>query len=262
MKRVVTFLLAAALSAPLFSGDVETVKPEPFKPVKNEAFHAGEKLEFVLKYEVVSAGSAVMKVEDGPPVDGRPTLNITSMAKSNSIIDKMFRVRDFNGSQIDKESLVSIHFHQNLKEGKYQVIRNTGCDYVNHLYRYETIHKGKTSTYGGKLEEPVQDVLSAFYLTRTLPLELGKEYVIKVFSDEKVYPLVVRVGGSIERVKVPAGKFDCIRVDPAVQGDAIFKASDGQMTLWLTNDARHMPVLLRSKVSVGAFDGELVRYKN
>jgi hypothetical protein len=262
MKRWPALVLTAALAAPLLAGDTASSKPDIWKPVKNEAFKAGEKLEFVLKYEVVSAGSAVMEVQDGPPVNGRPTLNITSMAKSNSVIDKAFRVRDFNGSQVDAETLVSIHFHQNLKEGKYQVIRNTGCDYTNHSYRYETIHKGKTSTYTGKLEEPVQDILSAFFVTRTLPLELGKEYVIKVFSDETIYPLVVRVGNSIERVKVPAGKFDCIRVDPAVQGDAIFKASDGKMSLWLTNDARHMPVLIRSKVSVGAFDGELVKYKN
>jgi hypothetical protein len=174
----------------------------------------------------------------------------------------MFKVRDFNGAAIDKVSLKSLHFHQNLKEGKYHVVRNTAFDYVNASYNWEKIYKGKTTQRSGKLAQPMNDILSAFFVTRTLPLELGKEYHITVFSDEDVYPLLVKVADKTEKIVVGAGKFDCLRLDPAIQGDAIFKAREGRMSIWLTNDSRHMPVLIRSRVAVGAFDAELQSYHN
>jgi len=256
MIRAAALALLLSLAPALSAAD-----PIVLKPVKNNAFKAGEKLEFLIKYEFVSAGTATMEIQEGPIVNGRPTLNIMSTAKSNSMIDKVFRVRDFNGSNIDKESLATFHFHQNLKEGKYHVVRNTSFDYANKAFRYERISKGKTSTKTGELNETVQDVLSSFFVTRTLPLELGKQYEITVFSGSKVYPLVVRVHTKLETVKVEAGKFECIRIEPAIQGDSIFKASEGaKMSIWVTNDHRHLPVLIRSKVSVGAFDAELSKH--
>ena len=65
----------------------------------------------------------------------------------------------------------------------------------------------------------------------------------------------------MEKIKVRAGEFECLKVTPFVVGDAIFKASDGKMTIWMTNDAYRMPVLIRSKVAVGAFDAELFKFK-
>jgi hypothetical protein len=252
------FLMLAA--SPLASAEKKPAVP--LVPVENTAFKVGEKLEFVIKYEFVVGGKATLEVTEGPIISGRQTLNIQSKAESNNFVDAFFKVRDFNGSATDKISLASLHFHQNLKEGKYHVVRNTALDYNEGTYSWEKIYKGKTTRRTGKLAQPVQDILSAFYRTRTLPLERGKEYSVTVFSDEEVYPLSVKVATDTEKVKVDAGKFDCIRIEPVIKGDAIFKAREGKMTIWLTNDSRRMPVLIRSRVAVGAFDAELVKYRN
>jgi len=265
-SRWILSLFVALCVAPMASAD-KLPSPSPsvaleLVPIHNNAFRVGEKLEFVIKYEFVAGGVATMEVTEGPIIGGRATYNVQSRAESNNFVDAMFKVRDFNGAAIDKVSLKSLHFHQNLKEGKYQVVRNTAFDYTNGTYDWEKIYKGKTTRRSGKLEMPMNDVLSAFFVARTLPLELGKEYRITVFSDEKVYPLIVRVADKLETVKVGAGKFECVRLEPTIQGDAIFKAREGRMTLWLTNDNRHMPVLIRSRVAVGSFDAELRKFKN
>jgi hypothetical protein len=250
-------IVAATLVGPAGAGEAIS-----YVPVKNEAFKAGEKLTFSLKYEFVTAGTATMEVQEGPVISNRPTLSIISSARSNSFIDKMFKVRDFNGSTVDRDTLACVHFHQNLKEGKYQVIRNTSIDYPNRTYRYERIYKGKTETQSGEVKQMATDILSSFFVARAMALEPGKDYSIDVFSDQKIYPLRVHVQPKLETIKVAAGKFECLRLEPAIQGDSIFKASDGKMSLWVTNDARHMPVLIRSKVAVGAFDAELAEYNN
>lgn len=235
--------------------------PIQLTPVKNTAFSSGEKLVFAIKYEFVTAGTATMEVYDGQLIDNRPTLHIQSRAQSNSFIDTFFKVRDFNASTIDRAALVSRAFHQNLKEGKYSVIRNTSIDYNRRAYTFQRIRKGKTTERTGAINQPVFDILSAFFYARTLPIKTGETFEITVFSDEDVYQLVVKVHTKLERVSVPAGKFECFRLDPAVLGDGIFKAKEGKMQLWLTNDERKMPVLIRSKVFIGAFDAELASYE-
>jgi hypothetical protein len=237
--------------------------PLPFvlKPIKNDAFWAGETLEFAIKYEFVTAGTAVMSVRDSGPVEGHPTFQIVTKAESNSMVDKFFKVRDFNSAIVDRASLLSRNFHQNLKEGKYAVIRNTTFDYNHGKYTFERLRKGKTTKREGKLKSPVMDVLGAFFYARTLPLRLGEEIRVTVFSDEELYPLRIKVGSKLETIKVSAGKFECIKIQPLVNGDAIFKASDGKMEIWLTNDRYKMPVLIRSKVFVGSFDAELQSFE-
>jgi hypothetical protein len=106
----------------------------------------------------------------------------------------------------------------------------------------------------------MSDMLSSFYFTRTLELRAGGEYSFDVFSDGDVFPLKVIVDKKIEKVKVEAGEFECLKITPLIVGDAIFRAKEGKMTIWLTNDERKMPVLIRSKVAVGAFDAELASY--
>src|SRR5262245_34470134 len=107
-----------------------TMPPIVLPESPNTAFCVGEKLVFSLNYEFVKAGEATMEVMNGPRVNGRPTIYIESNAKSTGFVDTFFRVRDFNASTVDRESLAAVSFHQNLREGDYRVIRNTTFDYV------------------------------------------------------------------------------------------------------------------------------------
>ncbi len=249
------------LSTTPYHMDMSTTLPIFLPPFEFKAFDVGEELSFEIGYEFVNAGKADLKLEEGPVVDGRHTININSNARTNDFFDHIFKVRDFNGSRVDKESFASINFHQNLREGKYKVIRNTAIDYKSGKYFFEKKYKGKTRTEEGFISRPVLDILATLYYVRTLPLERGKEYLIEVFSDDGVHPLKVVVHSKTHKVKVPAGEFKCIRVAPYIMGDAIFKARGGKMHIWLTDDERKMPVLLSSQVMIGSFEAKLVKYK-
>jgi len=94
-----------------------------------------------------------------------------------------------------------------------------------------------------------QDVLSALYYVRTLPLDVGQAIALANHTDGKNYPLVVKVLGR-ERVTVDAGTFDCLVVEPILRGPAIF-SQKGRLTVWVTDDKYKMPVLMKSKVVIG-----------
>ena len=54
-----------------------------------------------------------------------------------------------------------------------------------------------------------------------------------------------------ERIRVPAGTFDCIVIEPMLKAGGIFK-NKGRLVIWITDDDRRIPVLMRSKLLIGS----------
>jgi hypothetical protein len=105
---------------------------------------------------------------------------------------------------------------------------------------------GKTYPVPG----PVQDALSSFYMTRFQELPIGGQITFDYHASRKTKPMEVRILGR-EKVKTPAGKFSCIVIEPMLKAGGIFK-NKGRLVIWLTDDDRRMPVLMKSKVMIGS----------
>ena len=105
----------------------------------------------------------------------------------------------------------------------------------------------------------MQDALSSFYYTRTQALPIGGSVIFDYHASRKSQPLEVRVLGR-ERVKTPAGTFDCVVIEPMLKAGGIFK-NKGRLVIWLTDDERRMPVLMKSKVAIGSISVVLQEVK-
>ena len=152
---------------------------------------------------------------------------------------------------MDVYGLYSLRFEKHLIEGKFQADAYIDFDQEKNLAisGKDTI---STSPY-------VQDALSVFYYARTQKLEVGKSILIENHTDRKNYLLEVKVHRK-EKVKVPAGEFDCIVVEPLLRGSTIFK-HEGKLTVWLTDDQKKMPVLMKSKAFIGSISASLTEYR-
>ena len=64
-------------------------------------------------------------------------------------------------------------------------------------------------------------------------------------------------GPGRERIETPAGTFDCVGIEPVLKAGGIFKSS-GRLVIWVTDDERRMPVLMKSKVAIGSVSVVLV----
>jgi hypothetical protein len=56
-----------------------------------------------------------------------------------------------------------------------------------------------------------------------------------------------------ERVKVPAGTFDAVVIQPVIKTKGVFSES-GHAELWISDDDRHMIVQMKSQLSFGSLD--------
>ncbi len=225
-----------------------------FRKVENKAFKTGEKLTFDVKYGFVTAGIAVMSIPKIKKISGRDAYNINFEVNSVESFDWMYKVRDRYETYMDIEGLFPWRFEQHIREGKFSRDFSAFFDQ----------RKGKARTSEGEYTVPkyVHDIVSAFYFARTVDYsgkKKGDKINLQNFYKDRVYDLDVRYLGK-ERVKVGAGTFDCIIVEPLVLEGGLFK-SEGNIIIWLTDDDLKVPVKVKTKVVVGSIDAELTAFE-
>ncbi|MEZ4389306.1 MAG: DUF3108 domain-containing protein [Candidatus Krumholzibacteriia bacterium] len=248
LPSLVVLLFAAASPAqigdPAPADTLTTSLPSP-------PFQVGERLVFSIDYGVVNAGEGVLEVAGMVDIDGHRCYRIESTARSNTFFSGFYRVRDKVVSYVDEAGLFSRYFMKRLREGTYRKTVEIEFDQEAGLARY---HDGKV------LDVPpgVHDVLSAFYYVRTLDLEVGKDVFLSAHSSGKSYDLRVIVHRQ-ESVATDLGTFDCFVVQPLMLGEGLFK-HEGDLMIYITADARRIPVLMTTKLPVGNIAVNLREY--
>ena len=227
---------------------------EEFRVLENKAFKEGEKLTFDLNYGFVTAGIAVMEIPRIKRISGRNAYHINFEVNSVPSFDMFYKVRDRYESYLDVEGLFPWRFEQHIREGGYTRDFSAFFDH----------RKGKAKTSEGEYEIPlyVNDIISAFYYARILDfsdMKVNDLINLKNFYKDKVYDLNVKYLGK-ETIEVPAGKFDCVIVEPLVKEGGLFK-HEGNIIIWLTDDVIKMPVKVRTKIVIGYVEAKLSAYE-
>ncbi len=215
--------------------------------VENHAFGPGERLEFSVEYGIIKAGTATLEVTGPESFEGLMAYRITATATSNPAFSTFFEVNDVNEALLDIVQFHTLKFFKDLHEGDYRYSEEVDFDQDAGMVYYP--QEENPDLREMEIPPHALDVLSALYYARTLPLEIGATYSIDCHVDNKNYPLEVTVHDR-DRIRVPAGEFDCILVQPDLQSQGIFD-QQGEIWVWLTDDERHMPVLRRSEIVSG-----------
>ncbi|MDQ3001482.1 MAG: DUF3108 domain-containing protein [Fibrobacterota bacterium] len=224
--------------------------PPPLRNLGQKAFKVPEKLVFDViwggwSFRWVHAGRATLELL----LTDQPTeWKIQSLAWCNKFFQSIYPVRDTVTSIIDSRGIYPLRFDKRLHEGSY---------HANISARYDQAHHTLTTLDTTMSIEPfTHDVLSAFYFIRTQKIRPGDTLDLAAVSGKKKYNLKVLCHGR-ETIKVPAGEFRTLVVEPVLKGDGLFKAK-GKLIIWVTDDESHTPVKMQSKIPVGSIKAELI----
>lgn len=97
------------------------------------------------------------------------------------------------------------------------------------------------------------DMVSGIYRLRTLPLAVGSTFQMMVSDSGLIYRVPIKVTAR-ERQKTAIGKVWCFRVEPEVFGPGRLIEREGSMIIWITDDARRIPVRSQVNSSVGRIE--------
>lgn len=232
---------------PITGEYLSNIGTQQMRSIPNNAFSVGEKLIFDVDYGFLTVGTAVMAIPRIMEYNGHDVYEVKTSVVSNRFISAVYPVKDEFISYIDTAGIYTHRFEKHLSEGRYKRDRIFSFDHENNLAysKRDTID----------IPAFIQDVISAFYYVRTLDLKIGDVIDITHYDNSKIYDIVVEVLKK-QQIRVPAGKFDCIVIEPKLKTQALFK-NEGRITIYLTDDERKMPVLMVSKVKFGQIMAKL-----
>ncbi|MDP1769028.1 MAG: DUF3108 domain-containing protein [Nitrospirota bacterium] len=225
------------------TGDLPTVRP----------FQVGEQLTFDISWLNITAGTAVMAVSGAGTEGDQSLVKLVTTAQSRPAITKFFPVDNRVESLLDPARLLPEHLTFKRREGK----KKEDIEYTFHQKEGKvTVVKGGTTEI---LDMPpgTQDVISCLYNTRSaLSLQPGTSLTMNVYHDKKNRKVEVRVE-EIETVSGPWGTVETARLLVVMPFQGLF-LNQGNIRVWLTNDARRIPVRMKAKVVIGSIVADLI----
>jgi Protein of unknown function (DUF3108) len=249
---------AAAQQPPPAAAEPRVPGPADCKPLpalrSPLAFASGESLEFTLDALGAEAGKMTMRVM--PKKDG--TLPVQVQVQTNTFFSKVRRVKGTAMSYLHPRTLRPLrHTEETVENEQPRSVnvlfgakdRSVKVDYTlgrsKGRYDYQYLHDGL-------------DVAGALYVLRQLPLKQGLSVCFDVYGVRRMW----RMTGTVlkrEHVSLPLGEFDAwhltgtaVRVDkPSMRRD---------VHVWVTDDARRLPLAAVGAVDLGAVRATLTAY--
>ena len=210
----------------------------------------GEELKYSAGFRLFPAGNAILSLTSDS-LNGKPAFLLATSVKTNSFLDAFYTVRDETLSWLNIMDFSLLKAVKTIREGKYHrnhSIHTIGDSLLIWNKKYFTI------------TEPVYDPIAFIYFLRSQELSLEDSFHFLSASEKKVREVWVNITG-IEKIKVPAGNFDCLKVEPVSPDGKPLLKNNGELRVWLSNDDNKLPVKIEMKTNIGTMVMKLKEFK-
>jgi len=205
-------------------------------------FPSGEELTYSVQWHMFNAGTAIISMQRSGATE-----RLTSTADSAGIANKIFPIHDTFNADIDPHSFCTQQISKHNEEGSKRLDRRIYFDYPRAKSEVDDkdLKTGKEKHAEFDIPPCVSDVVSGFFYARSLPLRVGFSQTFPVNDGGKTTDVKIDVEGG-EKIKGPMGEFQTLRLKAVpTAGPMTGKA---EIIVWLTDDARRVPVQMKSKL--------------
>lgn len=233
----------------------ESLASSPAKP--HYPFNSGERLTYSISWsKMISAGIAVMEVKKEKTGDGREVFRFISTARTVGMVDSIYPVRDTVKSLFNPRTMESLSYNLDQNHGKRKKQREMVFDHEARVVSFT--ENGKKETIA--IPHQTQDALSSLYYLRTKrDFVVGTPIIFDIHDGGKNWSVEVHVLGR-EKLKTAIGEFDTIKVKTYPKYEGVFMHK-GEIFIWLTDDDRKVPVLMKSTIAIGSIVSTLTEMK-
>jgi len=259
-SRTAILTAAACALGGLAWAQAQRPTPAPTRPTSATAPARAEKpvpfkIGEVLSYDVawssyLTAATATVEVRSKEPSFDSVAYYVVAEGRPTAFVAALYTLYYKVDTLLDAYTLLPQRASTYSEEGKRRRMASTRFDQAAHTARFEV----KTRTVLSKqltVPPSTQDALSAIYVIRTLPFRDKLKLTIPVVNGDDVYRVEVVVVGR-ENVTTPLGQFLAWKVTPLVT-NAQGASEQRSFALWISDDARRLPLKLEAEMPVGRF---------
>ena len=220
---------------------IPTLQP----PVAGYVFPTRQTLTFTVDWRVFTGGTAVFHLQQ----QGEQ-LMVTATADTVGAVNMLFPVVDRFQSQMNTRTGCSSSFSKQVQEGRRKISddltfdANTGKQTLVE----KNLVKGTQKTQTSSIPACVTDSLSGIFYVASQRLVVGQDVGLPLADAMRTVTVTMKVEAR-EEIKTPAGTFQTIRVQPTAEEGVV--KNRGNIWIWYTDDARHMPVQIRARLFWG-----------
>ncbi len=204
-------------------------------------FAVGEKLSYSAKLGMLTLGSATLEVVSLDTIRGVESFRLRFRLKGKNAF---YSLDDVLESWVGTSDLISRRFVQDFVENNkprhrlYEIFPDSG------YFRQQ----GRDTTMATPAE-PLDDA-GFFYFVRVTPLQVGRKYKYDRYFRKEKNPVTIEVLKR-EKLELPDGsEVQCLVLHPVIDTKGLF-SKRSETRIWLTDDARRLPVQVRTKFPFG-----------
>jgi hypothetical protein len=243
--------LALASLSSLASRPLEAQRAVP-RVDSSVPFKVGETLTFDVSWSsFVVAGTAVATVrERRPSASNASAYYIVAEGRPLPLIARLYSLYYKMDTLLDTATLLPQEGSLYSEEGRRQRMGTTRYDRTARKAFFE-LQGDPPIRADVNVPAQVQDGLSALYAMRASNLSVGTKLTYPILDDGALYTVAMQAAAS-ERIKVPLGDMDAWNMKVNIT-DAQGHAVGQNIGVWISNDARRLPLKLQAELPVGNF---------
>jgi len=220
-------------------------------------FHDGERLVYQASWLGIPAARGWFELHRNKT---NPSLwNVEAWIETNPLVDIFFRMRDYMREQVSVGSLkargIYMRQHENKRANEYTITFDEKSKLV---VATKKNHRG-TETNEFISTDPFGPISGAM-MALSQDLAPGDRLLFDVFSGTNRYVFDFNVQGH-ERVQVPVGSFDALKVSPGIVylSNGKLRSQARETTVWISADKRHLPLRMEASTFIGVVRADLVQ---
>ena len=253
MLRILTIVFSIAFYVPASLSQSHPVTPARATSASSTAsprnpFSPGERLSYDVSWaDFIIAAELNIDTDDRTRFDGIEGYHVTAQARTVGLVSGLaLKVNDVYESFINGDTLKPFRAEKRTRHGK----KETQSSIIIEK------NTGKLGT-GRTLEIPDEtyDLAGMLFAIRGMDLTIGKTRTLTLVEDDKLYTIKVQPEGN-EKITTRAGTYDTVRVATSMvkgrENDKLYN-----LRIFITTDARRIPVLITAEPSWGSVRVEL-----
>ena len=234
--RSIAASILCALAATALGQQAPSLPP----PRPGFSFPQKQTLIYAVDWRVFPAGTAALHFEANGDFE-----RLSANADTIGAINLLFHVGDRFQSTFDRQKGCTYEFDKQTVEGRRQVNSTFKIDYGQgkSILDEKNLVTGQSKHLEAPISGCLTDLLTGVFYAASQPMEVGRTFVIPVVDAQHTVPVTMKIEGR-EEVKTPLGTFKTLRAQPTA--DAGVVKNRGNIWIWYTDDARHLPVQMRA----------------
>jgi len=229
-------------------------KPAPANPAREKAvpFASGETLTYDVSWSTfVTAGTATLAIREKKPSYGSTAYYITAEGRPVEIVQRLYPLYYKADTLLDSFSLLPQRGSLYSDENGDRRMQTTLFDQARATATYE-LRTATTATRTLALPAPTYDALSVLYAIRAMRMRPGATAAFTVADGGKLLTVTTTVT-RLDTLRTGTGLLNAWRVEPVIQNAHGRANVARQMAVWLSDDARRVPVKMTAELPVGTF---------